>query len=62
VLRSVFDRLQAEYTVLVFENYYINNGSVLYYIFHYRAMSFGLFLYGKILPLSVLLDLCDGCT
>jgi hypothetical protein len=53
--------LQTEYTILVFGNYYINVGSVvLYSIFNYRARSYGLYLYGKILLLSILLNLCDG--
>jgi hypothetical protein len=38
MFRSLFDHLQAEYTILVLRNYDINNGSeVLYSIFHYRA-------------------------
>jgi hypothetical protein len=28
MLRSLFDHLQAEYTILVFGNYYTNNGSI----------------------------------
>jgi hypothetical protein len=60
MFRSLFDHLQAEYTILVFGSYYINNGSVvLFSIVHYRARSYGLFLYGKILSLPILLDLCD---
>jgi hypothetical protein len=42
MFRSLFDHLQTEYTILVFGNDYINNGSVvLYSIFYYRAMSYG---------------------
>jgi hypothetical protein len=39
MLRSLFDHLQAEHTILVSGTYYSNNGSiVLYSIFHYRVL------------------------
>jgi hypothetical protein len=54
MFRSLFDHLQAEYTILVFGKDYTNNGSVvLYSIFHFRARSYGLFLYVIIVPLSI---------
>jgi hypothetical protein len=62
MFRSLLDHLQDEYSVLAFGNYYTNKGSVaLNSIFHYRARPYGLFLYGKILPLLVSLDMCDLC-
>jgi hypothetical protein len=46
MFRSLFDHLQAEYKILVFENYYINNRSeVLYSVFSLRFV----FLWHKIL-------------